>query len=259
MKIRSVIDYLNEIYPLSLQEHYDNSGFCIGDPENDLSGIVVALDLTQEVIDEAVSANANLIVTHHPLIFNPIRNITSDTLQGSLILNLITNHIALYSAHTSLDNHPSGVSFALAAKLGIRNTQILRPLPNFPDSGAGMVGDVEPVDFQSFVSFVKERLGLPFVKCSGRLAGSVSRVALCGGSGSFLIGDAIEAGADVLLTADIKYHDFQLADDRISIIDIGHFESEQWAQEIIYSDIIKKFSNFACRIVRHKTNYVSYM
>lgn len=258
MKTGEVIDYLNKVFRPELQEDYDNSGFLIGDAGRDYSGTLVSLDLTQAVADEAVAAGLNLIVTHHPLIFGGAKRITSDDSVGRLIMSLIENRIAVYAAHTNLDSLPWGVSAALAERLGLQNYSVLSP--GNEGTGFGAIGQLAMAERASlFVSRVKHLLGLPTVRYVGDVQRSVKRVAVCGGSGAFLIGDAVRAGADIYLTADLKYHDFQRAERGMLLCDIGHYESEQFAKEIIFRVVSEKFSNFACRISAVQQSMVGFM
>ena len=367
MKTREIVEYLNSCFLPVYQESYDNAGFLVGDPDREASGVLATTDVTDEVIDEAISLGANLIVSHHPLIFGGLKRLTPDSATSRMVIRLIENKISVYAAHTNLDNLQSGVNGILARKLGLADCRILHPVEGvlrkvvtyvptadadrvrealfsagaggigaydccsynsdgfgtfragegchphcgqigelhreaetrieviceqrqvrriverlrqahpyeepaidvialanaLPSVGAGMVGRLpEPMPADEFFAMVKERLGLPVVRTSQRINNSklkIEKVALCGGSGAFLIGDAKACGADVYLTADLKYHDFQSAEGRIVLADIGHFESEQFAKEIFYDAISKKFSNFACHISEKDTGYISYI
>ena len=260
MKIEDVVD--DRFHP-EYQEDYDNAGFLVGDGSAEYKGALVALDLTAEVVDEAKAAGLNLIVTHHPLIFGGLKSVTSRTATGRLVIDMVRSGIAAYAAHTNLDNMPDGVNGILCEKLGLRNTHILklstgnRELET--ELGAGMVGELEvETATDDFLLMVKHRLGLPCLRLSGERC-TVRRVAVCGGSGSFLIADAMHAGADAYLTGDLKYHDFQRPEGRMLLADIGHYESEQFAREIISRAISEKFSNFACRISECQHSVVHYM
>lgn len=260
--LSTVISYLDDTLHPEYQENYDNAGFLLGDPSQECRGVLVALDLTDEVIDEALARGANLIVTHHPLIFGGLKRITPDNATGRLVMKLIKNDLAAYAAHTNLDNMREGVNGILAERLGLTRCHILRPMAGQPDGnvGAGMTGFLPcPADTASFLQQVKQRLGLPFLRTSEIVSPTVSHVAFCGGAGSFLIDDAVSAGADIYLTGDLKYHDFQQADRRITLVDIGHFESEQFSKELIYSVISKKFSTFACFISERGRSFVNYI
>ena len=258
MKIREVIAYLDSVFRPELQEDYDNSGFLLGRGDSEFRGALVALDLTEDVVDEALQAgDVNLIVTHHPFIFRGLKRLTDINETGRMVWKLIQNDIAIYAAHTNLDNLPWGVSGILAEKLGLHNCHILKG----EEVGAGIVGELEqkePVD--GFLKRVKALTGLPVVRASKHDPKlTVKRVALCGGSGSDFIGDAMAAGADLYLTADLKYHDFQRTDGRMVLADIGHYESEQFAKRIIFRVISRKFCNFAVRISERQHSIVQYI
>lgn len=260
--IGNIVEYLDsEVHP-EYQEKYDNAGFLLGNPELECTGAIVAVDLTNEVIDEAIEKQCNLIVTHHPMIFGGVKRITPTTTLGQQIFRLIKSDIAVYAAHTNLDNLKNGVNGILAYQLGLTDCRILRQMDgqSSPEVGAGMIGSLPyPLPIEPFLDQVKMILRLPVIRISSIKNQVVSRVAICGGAGSFLIEDAVRAGADIYLTGDLKYHDFQQALDRITLADIGHFESEQFTKELIYSIISKKFSNFACLISDRGRSFVSYI
>ena len=248
MTLQAITTLLDAEFHPEYQESYDNAGFLLGDPDTECTGALVALDLTPAVIDEARQRGVNLIVTHHPFIFSGIKRITPTDSTGRMIYSLIQNHLAAYAAHTNLDNLPYGVNAILGQVLGIDDCHILRPLEGHSstDIGAGMIGTLPyPMPTEAFLEQVKTCLGLPMLRISDIASPVVSRVAFCGGAGNFLIGDAIRQGADIYLTGDMKYHDFQRAEGRITLVDIGHFESEQFSKQLIYSIISKKISNFA--------------
>lgn len=262
MKIAEIINYLDYEFHPEYQEDYDNAGFLIGDPMIEASGALIAIDLTPEVIDEAINRGANLIVTHHPFIFSGIKRITPRNITGRIIHTLIKHDIAVYAAHTNLDNMKNGVNGILADKLGISNCEILKPLDRLHDRniGAGMVGTLlSPTPTSDFLHMVKNKLNIDTLRCSSICRSEIRRVAICGGAGSFLIADAIKARADIYITADLKYHDFQRAENNIILCDAGHYETEQFAKEIIYSTISKKFSNFACYISDQGNAFVRYI
>ena len=258
-RIIDVVKYLDETFHPEYQEDYDNSGFLLGDCDEECCGVLVALDLTADVIAEAKAHKSNLIITHHPFIFSGIKRITKSNALGRMILDLIQSHIAVYAAHTNLDNLPWGVNGILCEKLHLHNCHILKSFENDSTLGAGMVGELEaPLATDVFLLEIKKLTGLPIVRYAGG-SGKVRRVALCGGSGSDFIGDAIASKADIYLTSDLKYHDFQRATGTMALADIGHYESEQFAKEIISRAISKKFSNFACRISEKQGSLVSYI
>ena len=264
MKTREVIEWLDATFKPEYQEDYDNSGFLLGDSASDYKGALVALDLTPAVVDEAVVMGASLIVTHHPFIFTGVKRLTDGSESGRMVMQLVKNGISVYAAHTNLDNLPWGVNGVLAERFGLKNTRILKPFACDPNLGAGMVGELpEPMSVGEFLKKVKSLIGIPFVRVSSLTSHlslfTLKRVAICGGSGAEFIGDAMRAGADIYLTADLKYHDFQRTDGRMVLADIGHYESEQFAKEIIFRAISEKFSTFACRISDVQQGIVSYI
>ena len=276
IRIQHLVDHLDATFLPELQEDYDNAGFLLGHADEPYRGALVALDLTPDVAREAIALGLNLIVTHHPLIFSGLRRITSQSELGRTVLALAEHRIAVYAAHTNLDNLPWGVNGALAERLGLQQCRILSPLG--ADTGAGLIGTLpHPVPADQFLQHVKEVLHIPTLRTSDfniqnskfKIQNSefknqnsefkIQKVALCGGSGSHFIGDAIAAGADLYLTADLKYHDFQRAEGRIILVDAGHYETEQFAKEIISRRISEKFSNFACRISSQQESIVRYI
>lgn len=261
METKTVIDWLDATFHPEYQEDYDNSGFLFGDAESDYKGALVALDLTPAVVTEAVRMGASLIVTHHPFIFSGVKRLTNATATGRMVMEMARNGISVYAAHTNLDNLPWGINGVLCEKLGLRNARILRPQEPGTEIGAGMVGELKTMlACETFLRRVKSNLKLPMMRVSEHLPEKkVRRVAVCGGSGSDFIGDALAAKADVYITADLKYHDFQRTDGRMVLVDIGHYESEQFAKEIIFRAISEKFSNFACRISETQKGLVKYI
>ena len=240
-KVREIASAIEEFAPLRLQESYDNAGLQVGDPDAEVSGILLCLDVTEDILEEAARRSCSMVVSHHPLIFRGLKSLTGADETQRLVLRALRDGIAVYSAHTNLDSTRSGVSCEMAGMLGVRN---LRPLePSAPDAptGLGVVGDIEPAPKLAFLRKVKEKFGVRALRYSaGRRDILVAkRVALCGGSGASLIQQAIDAGADVYITGDIKYHDFTGYGDRILLADVGHYESEL-CSEHIFSRIIRE-------------------
>ena len=269
MKTSEVIDYLNQMFKPEYQESYDNAGFLVGDLDSEYHGALVTVDITPETIEETIEKGLSLIVSHHPLIFSGMKRITNTNATGRMVMQLIKNNICIYAAHTNLDNLDWGVNGILARKLGLTDCHILKlsTLDSQPTAevGAGMTGLLpHPTPLCEFINMVKETLNIPFIRTSqittSRLHNTtIQKVAICGGSGSFLIGDAKRAGVDIYLTGDLKYHDFQQAENKIILADIGHYESEQFSKEIFYSVIKEKFSNFACQISERSESYIKYI
>jgi dinuclear metal center YbgI/SA1388 family protein len=364
MKLSELCNYLDTAIPLSFQEGYDNSGLQVGSPASEISSAILTIDVTEEVIDEAVKYGCNLVISHHPLIFNGIKKISGRSYIERILAKTIKADIAIYSAHTNLDAMASGVSRKMAQKLDLKNIKVLIPLQKrllklvtfIPEShlekvrsalfeaGAGVIGnydqcsytlegkgsfragentnpfqgekgkihfeseirletilfshlkakviealhathpyeevafDLYPldndnidvgigctgeldhplseIDFLNLVSSVFDARGIKYSNLTGH---PVKNVAMCGGSGASFIVNAIGSGADAYVTADIKYHNFFDADNKILLVDMGHFESEKFTTEILYDLIIKKFPKFAVRFSETNTNPINYL
>jgi dinuclear metal center YbgI/SA1388 family protein len=364
MKLADIISVIETHAPLALQEGYDNAGLAVGDELMQVRSALLCIDVTEKIIEEAIQLGANLVISHHPVLFHPLKKLTGSAVDERILLSAIRNNIALYSAHTNLDNIPAGVNSKICSKLNLLNTKILvpregmlrklvtfvpssheetvrnalfdagagqigqydrcsfntggkgsfRPLPGthpfageidkfhleketrietvFPAhlqqqiirallaahpyeevaydiyrienaydmSGSGMVGELaEPMAEYDFFQQVKNVFRCGMIRCSPLLHKPVKKIAVCGGSGSFLLGAALAVNADVFLTADIKYHQFFEADNRIIIADIGHYESEQFTIEIFYELLTKKLPNFAVHFSRINTNCITYL
>jgi dinuclear metal center YbgI/SA1388 family protein len=363
MKIAEVIKCLEDFAPVSLQEEYDNAGLIIGNANDDCKGIITTLDVTEEVIAEAVLRKCNLIVAHHPIIFKGLKKLNGENYVERSVITAIKNNIAVYAIHTNLDNVVNGVNYKIAQKLNLQNIEVLSHKENtlkklvtfspqanaeeirnalfkagagmigkysecsynvegigtfkagegsepyvgeigkrhtenetrieviFPsylqeqvvqslkkshpyeeiafdiyslnnkhnDIGSGLVGDfMEPVSEQDLLSQLKTAFGLSVIRHTVLLHKKITKVAVCGGAGSFLIPVAKAAGVEVYITSDIKYHEFFDADNTILLIDIGHYESEQFTIELLADIIQQKFPNFAVLKTETKTNPVHY-
>ena len=364
MQVTDVAGVLEQFAPLQLQESYDNAGLCLGNPMTEVSGIILTIDINEEILDEAIAKKCNLIISHHPLIFAGIKHITGQNSTEKCIIKAIQNNIAVYSAHTNIDSVFGGVSHKMCEKLSLQNCCILSPLKRvlkklvtfvpishiekvreaifktgagnignydscsfnvkgngtfrgnekskpfvgekgklhveeeirietiFPEhlqykvikallevhpyeevaydiypldntfdkAGMGMIGELpEEKNEKSFLSFVKSSFSAGCIRHTKLLNKPVKKVAVCGGSGSSLLNDAILLEADAFITGDFKYHQFFQAENKILIIDIGHFESEQFTKEIFYNLLIKKFPNFAVHFSSVNTNPINYL
>ena len=249
MKVKDIIKVIEDFAPLSIQESWDNSGLCVGSPEDEVTSVLLALDCTPALVEEAVACGADMIVTHHPLIFSGLKKISSDNMVGEAVIKAIKAGISIYAAHTNADKVLAGVSGAMAAKLGLENVRILDD--EGAGTGLGTIGDLpEPMTADQAVAFVKDRFALKSVKASKPLSGMISRVAMCGGSGGSLIGAAQKAGAQLYISGDISYHNF-FTPEGFMIMDIGHYESEIEIVDILFSLIKKNFPTFAVRITQN--------
>ena len=362
MIVKDVTKYLEKIAPLHLQESYDNSGLQVGDYKSKVKGLLVSLDVTMEVIDDAINQQCNLIVAHHPIIFGEIKNVTKSSLIGSIVFKAIKNNINIYAIHTNLDNVPNGVNSKIAEVIGLKRKKILLPKQNllklvvfvpeshsekvsqalfssgagnignykncifssqgegsflptsgsnpykgkegrlekvkeekleviFPDyllsniiqsmnrdhhyeevaydifkllnnsnTGSGMIGELEkPTDELEFLNLIKKKFHAAGLRHTKLINRPIKKVAICGGSGSFLLKNAMLENADILITSDYKYHQFFEAENKILIADIGHYESEQFTIDLISEFLMKKFTNFAIRLTTVNTNPINYL
>lgn len=246
MKIKEIISFLEKKYPLAWQEDFDNSGLQCGNPENEVSGVMVCFEMSDHTIDEALNKGANMVISHHPLMLKSgIRQVSPINRVGRIICRAIENKMVLYSMHTNMDSAPTGVNDLFAKKLNLQNVSVLAPTA-LNEVGLGRVGDLgKPMKTIDFLQWVKEVLGVSVLKYYGSDDKNIRRVAVCGGSGSSLIRDALAAGADAYISGDIKYHDFHLPDHKMIIADLGHLETEHFVKEIIYNELKENFTNFA--------------
>lgn len=257
MKAKEIISVIEEFAPRNIQEEWDNSGLMVGDIQREVKSVLLGLDCTPELIREAIETGADMIVTHHPLIFKGIKKIGTETVQERMISSIIKKDIVVYSVHTNIDKVPLGVSALMAERINLTRTKVLIPEEN-SETGLGVVGDlVEPMEFNSFLKMVKERFSLKVVKTSKPINNKISRVALCGGSGASVIPAAIASGAQIFISGDISYHNY-FCEDEFMIMDIGHYESEIDVLELLMSVILKKIPNFAVHISERNNNPIYY-
>ena len=259
MKISGIIQHLENLAPLEFQEEYDNSGLIVGDIDSECTGILIGLDCTEEGIQEAVDRKCNLFISHHPLIFRPVRTITPKKGTGRALIAAIRAGLTIYAVHTNLDNVLSGVNATIADRLNLINRKILLPREGLSSIGSGLIGDLNPaLPERQLLENLKKTFGIQVIRHSPLTGKSVSRVAVCGGSGSFLISNALQAGAGFFISADIMYHDFFGGEGEMVIADIGHFESEQFTVDLLHAVILEKFPNFAVLKSGTVTNPVNY-
>ncbi len=363
MKVKELITHLEEFAPPSLQESYDNAGLLVGDPDDEISGVLICLDSTEAVLDEAILKGCNLIVAHHPIIFSGLKKITGKNYIERVVIKAIKNGLSIYAAHTNLDNVRMGVNSKIAERLGLKDTRVLSAKKNmlrklvtfgpvdvadhirnalfsagageigdysecsfstvgtgtfnggvttnpyvgkkgvrhqeneerieviyeywkeslimkalfeahpyevvaydlyslensFSEVGSGLIGSLDkPMAEKDFLHFIKSELKTACVRHSGEIHRLIQKVAICGGSGSFLLDSAIKSGADAFVTADFKYHQFFDADGHLLIADVGHYESEQFTIELLKDIISKKNATFAVRLTKVITNSVHY-
>jgi dinuclear metal center YbgI/SA1388 family protein len=253
---------LEEVAPLSYQEKYDNSGLIVGDINNVVNSALITLDCNEDVIDEAIETGCNLVIAHHPIIFTGIKKLNGNNYVERTVIKAIKNNIAIYAIHTNLDNVHNGVSAKIADKLGLNNCKILAPKDDRKNIsiGAGIVGDLsDSVESKTFLENLKIVMKTDCIRYTSLCSSTIKKVAVCGGSGSFLLSNAKALDVDVFISADFKYHEFFDADNQIIIADIGHYESEQFTKDLIYDMLTKNFAKFAVRLSKVNTNPIKYI
>jgi len=364
MKIKEIVNALEIFAPLPLQDGFDNAGLQIGLTDAEATGALLCLDVTEAVVDEAITLGYNLIVSHHPLIFKGYKSITGRDYVERCILKAIKNDIVIFSMHTNLDNAPQGVNFKIAEIIGLKNLRILEPKENqllklvtfvptaqaeevrralfeagcgcignydscsynlegkgtfraqpgthpfcgeigllheeqevrvetvlpaylkgkvqkalieahpyeepaydfyplqneWAQAGSGLVGELEAPETETdFLRRVKKLFEVGCVKHSRMTGRLIQKVALCGGAGAFLLPKAVGAHADVFLTGEVKYHDYFSYENDILIAEIGHYESEQYTKDLLYSIIREKFPTLDVQLTRVNTNPIKYL
>lgn len=264
-KVRELLEALEGIAPFSLQESYDNAGLLVGDADQSITGVLTCLDSTPEVVAEAVRKNCNVIVAHHPIVFSGLKRITGKNYVEKTVIEAIKNDIAIIAIHTNLDNVLiDGVNEKIAQKIGLTDLDVLCSKDDLYHQGhpvgSGIIGNLKKkMDATEFLQHLKSSMELPIIKYTTLVRDQISKVAICGGSGSFLLSHAIDSGADIFITGDYKYHDFFDADGKIIIADIGHYESEKYTIDLLHEIITRIFSTFATHKTEVITNPVNYI
>lgn len=260
MKIKNITAVIEAAAPLALQEPYDNSGLIVGCPDDETGSALICVDITEEVLDEAEALGADLVISHHPIIFDPLKKLTGADHVQRIVVRAVRSGIALYASHTNLDNVKDGMSYRLADRLGLGSVRVLSPCAeDGSGNGAGVIGELPAaLPATEFIRQMKDTLHLKVIRHSDITPAMAKRVALCTGSGGFLIDTAAAAGADIYVTADLRYNDFFRADGRLTVCDIGHFESEYCAIDLLFDIIRKKLTTFALHKSAKSRNPVNY-
>lgn len=234
MIIRDIIKKLEEAAPLKLAYEWDNSGFLIGDINRNISKVFLTLDVNVHTLDEALKCGAELIISHHPILFKGIKKIDYNTPLGYVIKELIKNDVALYAAHTNMDTANGGINDILAEKLGIKDTKIIEQHTDDTSCGLGRIGVLEnETTLKDYAEYVKKQLKTPFVRVSGDFDRVIKTVGVGSGACDDLIPDALKMGADVFVTADMKYHiAIDSVESGICVIDAGHYPTEFFVIDI---------------------------
>ena len=259
MKVRDITSVIEAFAPLSLQESYDNAGLIVGRADDDVSKALLAVDVTEDVIAEAVEEGCDMIITHHPIVFHPMKRFNSASQTERCVEEAIRRGIVLYAAHTNLDSTPQGMSWRVAQILGLQNIEVMQPT-SADGAGFGVVGELgEAVESTQFMRRVMELFDVKAMRHSDIVKPEVSKVAICTGSGGSLIDTARASGADIYLTADLKYNDFMRHENSIILADMGHFESEYCAIQLLFDILSKNLCIFAVRKSVRSCNPVNYL
>ena len=233
MLLQEIIDIIESVAPRRQQEAWDNSGLQVGDLSREIHSVLLAVDVSEAVVAEAIKEGCDMILSHHPLLFHGLKQLTGATPQERCVAEAIRHDIAIYSSHTSMDKALRGVSGRMAEQLGLQEIRILVPSPDDARVGLGVIGNLpKPIHWSGWLKHVQQVFGADYVRYTEPVKSTVSRVALCGGAGAEFIPEAIAAGADTYLSADMKYHDMQAAAGQIMAVDIDHWVSEHFTRDI---------------------------
>ena len=262
MKISRVVAALERFAPLPLQESYDNAGLQVGLTDVEVSGALLCLDVNEQIIDEAIAKNCNLVVAHHPLIFHKLSCVSNLDYVQRTVMKAIQNGITIVSMHTNLDNAQGGVNYKMAEKISLSDVCFLGQSHCFADItyASGIVGNLPaPMSASDFIQLLKKEFMVDCVQCNQLLERDIVKVALCGGAGSFLLDDAIACGTDAFITGEMHYHEFFGHEQEIQIAVIGHYQSEQFTNEIFKSVIERDCEGVSCYLTETNTNPILYI
>ena len=255
MTVSKILDYLWTLAPLSYKEDWDNVGFLLGRGNREVTGVLVALDATKAVAEEAERLGCQLVVTHHPVIFRGEKHITDADPLTEAHLAFLEKGIAVISMHTNLDCAPGGVNDVLAERLGLTHVEVLA---DGETAGLIRMGDTREWDLPAFAAFVKERLSCPGLRYvdGGR---PVRRVAVGGGACCGFAQRALAAGCDTFITSDLKYHEFcEAAAMGLNLIDAGHFETENPVCPVLRDKLAARFPELRVHLSAH-TDCIQYL
>ncbi len=257
MILKDIITIIEKTAPLNLQDGFDNSGLQVGQPSQDVSSVLVCLDVTEEILEQAVHGGYDLVLSHHPLLFHPLKSISDANYQQRCVRTAVSNGIAIYSAHTSLDNAPGGVNHRIADIIGIRNLEWLSPKDGL-DAGSGVIGELEtPTQDKDFLNLLKSRFRVTALRHSRPDGRTIKRVAICGGAGAFLLPDAINKGADCFVCGEFHYHDY-FENGQVLLAELGHWQSEQFTCELLRNILAKEAPALRTDVTDIITNPIEY-
>ncbi len=239
MKLKDIIAIIEDNYPLELAYDWDNVGLFYGDIEKDINKVLLTLDVTSDVIEQAIEMDADLVLSHHPVIIGGINKLSDASMVSDVVINAVKNDIAIYSAHTNMDTAKNGINQKLAEIFDLEDIIVMENDKPYEDCGLGRVGNLKnEMSLSDFCELVKSKLNTPFVRLCGEER-KIKKVAVASGSCSEYIPSAIKKGADVIVTADMKYHNcIEYVYDGIAIVDAGHFPTEIIAKNMFY-DLLK--------------------
>ena len=260
MRIKEVIDALERFAPLPLQEDWDNAGLQIGLTAAEASGALLCLDVNEAIVDEAIDKGCNIIVSHHPLIFRGLKQLTGADYVQRAVMKAVKNDIVIVGMHTNMDNAVGGVNFKIAEKLGLNDVELFaRKQVGDIEGGSGVTGLLPtPMEARDFVAAVKETFGVECAQCNELLRRPISKVAICGGAGDFLLPQAVALGADAFITGEMHYHVYFGHEQEIQICVIGHYQSEQFTQELFRDILAKDCPRLRTEIAETMTNPIRY-
>ena len=262
MKLKEVLCALERFAPLPLQESWDNSGLQIGLTEaEEVSGALLCLDVTEEIIDEALQRGMNLVISHHPLLFHGLKQITADDPVQRAVIKAVRGGVAVISMHTNLDNACHGVNWEIARRLGLNDVSFFAPkCAGDVEGGSGVIGSLaQPMAAAAFVAHVKTAMEAPVAQCNQLLNRPVGKVAVCGGAGDFLLPQAIEAGADAFITGEMHYHVYQGHDQEIQVVVIGHYESEHFTAHLLQAHLAQALPTLSTALSATMHNPITYL
>ncbi len=258
VRIKEIIEVIEHFAPLTLQENYDNAGLQAGLAETEAAKALLCIDVTEQVIEEAAQSGANLVVAHHPLLFRPLRCVSDRDIAQRCIRMAVKNDIAIYAAHTNLDNARGGVNFKIAEKLGLEAADFLQP--NTYGGGSGVIGAfAEPMEAEPFLAHVKSTFGAECLMHNEPLQRAVKTVALCGGAGGFLLETAVAQGADAFITGEMHYHAYFGHEQEIQIAVTGHYQSERFTVELLQTLLAENCKTLETVIATTDTNPIKYL
>ncbi|MBQ2932534.1 MAG: Nif3-like dinuclear metal center hexameric protein [Clostridia bacterium] len=254
IRLSKIMEELELVAPSSLKCPWDNVGLLVGDENQKISRVFVCLDITSANVRDAIDFGADLIISHHPLIMEPLKSITENGITQGIIRSLIQNNISAFCMHTSFDMADGGMNDLLAQKLGLENIRKFTPDEAIGEDGEkldgiGRVGTLErPLSLAEFISSAKSALGCAALKYCGNPSEQIQTVALCSGSGGSELYAAYNSGADVYVTADLKHDHGRIARELgLNIIDAGHFETENIICEFLADFFYHRFPDLEVR------------